>query len=421
MSGVDDDTKPPWGDEPEAEPAGAEGKGEGGEVGGAGDQGQAKEAPEDRGAAAAKVETTLVPAGLPEPSHVDDEWEKGVPEPDYAAEAARWRDELQAAVGVAERAEKKEADRKKKAAPASAAEVVPRVTDVTPRVADVEAEPVRRKARPARDDEEVEDRVGSGRWRTVGLAVLALGLIILVMIALGRWNARDYYLVCGAEEIRAERGRAFPPWGSRKLGGPEWQPISIPANAECEELETDDRGELEDAFLTALVDQANGMLTSRNPSNIELAEQQLQQALLLTRTADRRNQRKDIERLLGDVEYWRGAAHIQQVIDLLKGAAGRFDGAAVKRPRHTSDSSSWAGFARATAEELRLGPPELRPARPVDPNAPPPFTGTGPDSPVVMPDAGVGPDAGPGTLMNPPADATPSPPDAGLPRGGVLL
>jgi len=343
----------------------------------------------------------LVPPALPVMTETA---EPAVPEPDYAAEAARWRDELQAAVGLAEEAERKEEERgrrKKEKNPAGGG-----------------GEP-----KPPRGGGEGGEGPGWGRWKPLLIGGGVVLAVILMFVALGKWNARDYYLVCNADRITAERGRGFPPWGTHRLTGAEWEPIQIPPDAECQETQTTDLIELEDAYLTALVEQANGMLTSRNPSNIELAERQLGQALLLTRRPERRNQRKEIERLLGDVEYWRGAAQIQQVIDLLRQAAGRFDGAAIKRPRHKSDSSSWAGFARATAEELRLGPPELRPAHPVAPNAPPPFTGTGPDSPVQVPDAGVGiaPDAGPGTLLPPPTDARPAPPDAGLPSGGVLL
>ena len=388
----------------------------------------------------------------------DDGWDATIPEPDYAAEAAKWREELHAAVSKADKAEAAESKqpepKKPEPAPAVAERASARLdakldkekaasltaavfddpappkptataTVTTPKSGSPAPAPAPAPAprRPKIDEDLGDgDGGGGGRWTKVLIAAAVLLVVIVTLVGLGKWNARDYYLVCGADHITAERGRSFPPWGSRELGGPQWEAIKIPANAECIEMETTDVSELEESFLLALEDQANIMLTSRNPSDIELAEQQLQQALLLTRTTERRDKRKNIERLLGDVEYWRGAAQIQQVIDQLKGAAGRFDGAAVKRPKHTSDSSSWAGFARATAEELRLGPPELRPARPVDPNAPPPFTGTGPDSPIQPQDAGVPPtDAAPGTLLNPPADATPSPPDAGLPRGGVLL
>jgi hypothetical protein len=79
------------------------------------------------------------------------------------------------------------------------------------------------------------------------------------------------------------------------------------------------------------------------------------------------------------------------------------------------------------SEELLRGPPSQRPAEPatIEPGDTPPFKGTGPDSPVHVPDAGVPSeppiDAQPGIMLPPITDAAPPPPDAGLPRGGVLL
>jgi hypothetical protein len=323
---------------------------------------------------------------LPPSALADDPLE---PMPDYAAEANRWREELTSAVDGS------------KAKPAPTAATTRK--HIAP-------------PRPARRLSARNTRFAIGG----GIGVVLIGVIV----ALGWFNSRDYYLVCATEKIGAERGRKFPPWGTSDMSGATWTPIKIPRNTECTEYQTSDVTELEAHFLDSLLAQANAMLASAEPANIELAEAQLKQAFLLTRTPERRDKRKEVERLVGDVEYWRAAAQVRAAVAELGKAGEQFEGAAKRLPRHQTDSSAWAEYTRHVSEELLRGPPSLRPAQPatIEPGATPPFKGTGPDSPVHIPDAGVPPvDAQPGTMLPPITDAAPGPTDAGLPKGGVLL
>lgn len=270
------------------------------------------------------------------------------------------------------------------------------------------------EAKPATaDDDDDDDRDREPRpprrWPIlVGAAALLAGGITAIVLA-GRANHRHLYVECGATHITALRGRSFPPWGTERVGGPGWKAIAIPPATECTDRGTTDPVELEAWYLDALIEQATVGLTAEG-GDVDVAEAQLQQALLLARSPDRRDQRKDIDRLLADVTYRRGAAQIKGTIATLRGAAGSFDEAAGRRPRHAADAAAWAGFARAIADKLEAGPTGEQPtsllAPPASPRTPAP---PGVALPVEPPDAGV---------------LAPPEPDAGvpgIPSGGVLM
>jgi hypothetical protein len=214
-----------------------------------------------------------------------------------------------------------------------------------------------------------------------------------------------------------EQGRGFPPWGSRPLTGPEWKPLALPTNAECTEHEVDNIDALGKLYLDVLVDRASTALTGKNlldpaaknaPAPLDAISAQLDQALLLARTPDRRDQRKEIERLQGDVQYWRATLRLRDANAALVEAAREFDAAATARPRHVTDAGEWAGFLRKLTDELHAGPggtaaaePTATPVSPTTTNAP-----AGTALPVEVE----------GSASQPPA-----PIDAGIPSGGVLL
>lgn len=357
--------------------------------------------------------STSVTAASPS---LDDDDDGDEPEIDYAEQARRWREDLHAAVGIAgaEQAVDKRAAREAKKAAATGAKAGPDAAHKAPP-----------KPRP------LGGGSGGGRLSSRAARIaLAAGVLVATIgfiIGLGWFNSRDYYFVCGTESITAERGNGFPPWGASTLSGDLWKPIEVPRGIECQERKTDDPAQLEAWYLEALLEQAKRRLASAQPDNIDLAQAQLEQALLFTRKPERADTRGEIKRLLGDVEYWRAASSIKQAVGTLEAASARFAEAAKKLPRFQSDSAAWAEYARSVSAELVRGPPELRPAddTPVQPGDQPNFTGTGPDSPIRPADAGppdpTRPDAQPGMMLPPPTDAAPPPPDAGLPRGGVLL
>lgn len=271
--------------------------------------------------------------------------------------------------------------------------------------------PSRRRA--TTDDDDDPD-AGPRRRRRWPLYLAGLGAVtaaVAVLVVLGQVQANRYALRCGATQITAERGRTFPPWGFHRLGGPAWRPIAIPPDAECVARETEDRAALEGWFLEHLTAQATRKLEGAAPGDLDAAEAELEQALLLSRAPERRDLRRELERLRGDVTYWRAAAQVKAAAAQLTAAARAFDDAAAQRPRHASDPARWATFVRDLAAALAAGPDGTG-APPPSPSAPPrPTAPAGVALPVEGPalvptDAGVAPD-----------DA----PRRDLPTGGVLM
>jgi hypothetical protein len=295
------------------------------------------------------------------------------------------------------------------------------------------------------------DERGASLRRTA--ALIGLGLVatlILATIWLGRSNGQRYIMVCGADRVTAERGRTFPPWGQSQLSGLPWKPVTIPPAAECRDREVSSEQELAGLYLSLLVEQATVRLTARQVVDIDVAAAQLDQALLLARAPERREQRRDIDRLLGDVEYWRAVAQLRTASEALEAAAKQFEEAALKQPKHVSDAPARAQQLRRLLEELagRITTPS-GPGPATGSPVPPPATSSvlapleaSPAAPSADGDAGVAPlaDAGPPSsdagsppavdagappasdAGSPPADASaPRTPDAALPSGGVLL
>lgn len=300
------------------------------------------------------------------------------------------------------------------------------------------ARPSRRKRRDG-DDDSSAGRPGSRRLAVIGALVLLAALAIAALVLLGRANASRYVIACTTDQVSAEQGRSFPPWGTRPLIGPEWRPITLPASAECKPRETDDRGQLESWFLDLLVDRASTTLTARDlldsiqpgkTSPLDMVDAQLRQALLLSRAPEHRDQRKEVERLLGDVQYWRASLRLRDAAAALADAARQFDAAAAQRPRHVTDAAEWAAFLRATLDSLHAGP--LGASATGMSSATAAATGESAanaaashdDAPIS--DRPIAP-AGTALPAEPDAAATTdhgeraAPPDAGLPTGGVLL
>ncbi|MGN6108002.1 MAG: hypothetical protein ACTHU0_23035, partial [Kofleriaceae bacterium] len=249
------------------------------------------------------------------------------------------------------------------------------------------------------DDEADDDDLGPRRPRNrklilVGAATAVAGLGIAALVVLGRINRERFVFACEPERVVAEQGRSFPPWGTHALEGAPWKPIAIPPNAECKEQELDSLAELSARYHDMLVARASALLTEREVTKVDAASAMLDQALLHARSPERRAQRQEIERLLGDVGYWRASAKLRDAAAALAEAANQFDAAALQRPRHVTDAAAWAAYARKLADELRAGPSgaavtTFPPAPPERPRAP---------EGVALPvDLGPGPGPGAGT------------------------
>ncbi len=289
------------------------------------------------------------------------------------------------------------------------------------------------------DDDDGGDGEPRSRKRVLVVAgSLFAGLGIAALVVLGRLNADRYAVRCEAKAVTAEQGRSFPPWGTSRLGGDAWKPIPIPPSFQCVALETDDPTELGDAYRKMLAARAEALLTAKEkePAQIDLAAGMLEQALLHARSDSEphKSARQDIQRMQGDVGYWRATAVLQKAAAELTDAAKQLETAAGQRPRFVSDASAWAAHVRKLIEELRVGPSgaKLQASAPASASAPTPAA---PDRPLAP--AGValpiepGASGGSGDATGSGGDATgsggeppPAPsatPGAGIPTGGVLL
>ena len=286
----------------------------------------------------------------------------------------------------------------------------------------------------AEDDADV-DRAPRRRRspRTIAIAVLAIGgaLGTAVLVLLGHVNSDRYVLACEPERAVPEQGRGFPPWGTRPLAGETWRPLPIAPETRCRPLETDEPLVLQRAYLAMVLDQATAMLTAREVTKVDGAEVLLKQALLLTRPPEREpeaaakqrtEQHQEIERLLGDVAYWRAAAKVRDAAAALGDAAKQFDAAVAQHPRHVSDAAAWAAYVRKLAQDIHTGPASPTLSSGAAPAAASPAS---PAAPSTAGSTAERPAAPPGIALPVEADkahaAPAAQPSPSPPTGGVLL
>jgi hypothetical protein len=286
----------------------------------------------------------------------------------------------------------------------------------------------RRAYHDAGDDDDERRPRSRRRIYAIVAGVVAVAVATATLAFLGVANSSRYLLVCSSDHATAEQGRAFPPWGTRALTGAEWKPIGLPATAECKPRESDDVHDLEGWFLDALLDRTSATLAQRDllaalprvpegglpTSPLDLAAAQLEQALLLARTPDRREQRKDIERLQGDVEYWRAMLRLRDSAAVLLDASKQLDDAATHHPRHATDAAAWAHFVRELGTTLSAGPAAASAATAAAASA----QGAGPAT-MIGPPRPTAPQGSALPVEPEPSDTPPI--DAGVPSGGVLL
>ena len=311
-----------------------------------------------------------------------------------------------------------------------------------PRKQHAPASEPRRAAAADDDDDDLPGRPRNRKTIVVAGFSIATGLTIAGLVFLGRANSDRYVLACEAERAVPQEGRAFPPWGTHGLAGEQWRPLKIAPETRCQPHETDDPLILERRYLAMVMEQATALLTAREVTKLDEAEALLKQALLLTRPAEseperlateRTERHKDVERLLGDVTYWRAVAKLHDAATALADAAKQFDSAATQHPVHVSDAAAWAGYTRKLAEQLHAGPAGAThapaPPAPGAPAAEPVATRPAAPPGIALPVEPAGasaeqpPTAPAPTVPAPtvPAPTAPAPTDAGVPTGGVLL
>jgi hypothetical protein len=274
--------------------------------------------------------------------------------------------------------------------------------------------------------------------RTVAFAALAIAGVLgtAVFVLLGHVNSDRYVLACEAERAVPEQGRGFPPWGTRPLAGETWRPLPIAAETRCRPLETDELLVLQRAYLAMVLDQATALLTAREVTKVDGAEALLKQALLLTRPPEREpeaaakqraEQHQEVERLLGDVAYWRAAAKVRDAAAALGDAAKQFDAAVAQHPRHVSDAAAWAAHVRKLAQDIHAGPASgaTSPTPPIGAAPPAGSTASPAAAPSTSGSAAERPAAPPGVALPVEPDkahaAPAAQPSPTAPTGGVLL
>lgn len=301
----------------------------------------------------------------------------------------------------------------------------------------VGARPIEPRAPRRREYDEDGDAPRPRSRKAIAIVALAIAgvLGILALVFLGRINRDRYLLACEPERAVPEQGRAFPPWGMRALEGAAWRPLKIAPETRCQPHATDDVQTLNRAYLIMILDQVTVLLSAREVTRVDDADALLKQALLLTRppaqesealASERAEHRKEVDRMLGDVTYWRATARLRDAASALTDAARQFEAAAAAHPRHVSDAPAWATHAHKLAGELKAGPGALaglpgapvvsRPAGPPADKADKADRTDHGDIPVgvALPVDADRPAATPG--------AAAPPPDAGVPvTGGVLL
>lgn len=280
------------------------------------------------------------------------------------------------------------------------------------------------------DGDTDDERPRSRLWMLAAALAIVLGGSITAMILVGRANSERFVIACEADRVEILQGRSFPPWGETVLEGAEWKALKIPAEAPCTPLETESKAELAARFEKLLEERATKLVGGRGGTStpttaagpddpvakVDEAEANLKQALLVSRHLASENERitkrEDLERLLGDVTYWRASARLRAAADALSDAAKQFDAAALQKPRTNTDAAGWAMHARRLADQLRAGPGGVQ-----DPVFPPMPPGAAPTQTTTAP-PGVALPVEPPKVDVPAAEQTP---DAGVPSGGVLL
>jgi hypothetical protein len=283
-----------------------------------------------------------------------------------------------------------------------------------------------------------------GRKALLVAALVVIAAAVIVLVVLGQKNRRGYHLVCGGDAITAEQGRSFPPWGQSALRGDAWRSIPVAPSTPCTSQTFASRQALAQRFEEMLVARAEAWVIGRadGVERERLAEVQAridQARLLLVELSDpavAEGATVTLERLQGDIDYWRARDEVDAAMAALEKAAAQLDQAVTREPRHNAeDAAAWRRLLGRIRQELASGPharpgavPGAMPGSAAQPGATPGpdrATASPPAGDAAMPgapdaDAGAATPASPGAPVAPDAPRQPAP-DAGVPRGGQFI
>lgn len=281
------------------------------------------------------------------------------------------------------------------------------------------ASPVSTSYRPTFDDSTDPGLPSSRRRRVWGLPIY--GWLLVAATLLGAFllvfdlrNRNRYMLVCKANKVELHKGRTFPwPFGHESIGGPEFKPIAIPAEADCRRRVYQSREEAELGFLDFILSQARTALSNPGTVSLKQARNQVLQAMLLTRT--HRTRRKETHRLLAELAYREGRTGLARVENEIRTALARFQEAQKLDGERFEDLDDWIEHLESL----------LRSVAPSPSGALPPLSGG--SSPKGVPRTLYPPSmqspkgALPQLPSSRPVGKEPSPTDGGAPSSGGIL
>jgi hypothetical protein len=245
--------------------------------------------------------------------------------------------------------------------------------------------------------------LGVPLWGWALGVALAIGVLLLFA---DLSNRSRFVLACKARTVELHQGSRFPwPFGEEPIGGPEYRPFAV-AEADCRTREFRSEEEASLSFLELLLTQVRGALANPAAANLKEARNQLQQALLLTRT--HRARKKEAQGMLADLSYREGRSGLARAESEVRLALARFQEAQKLDAVRFDDLDQWI----AHLEEL---------LRTISPS---PFSRSPGLSGGRLPDKPPGSQPLPLPASRPglPPDR-PAPPDAGPPpsSGGILM
>ena len=240
-------------------------------------------------------------------------------------------------------------------------------------------------------------------WVWVLIFCSLFGALLLVM---DLRNRDRFVMVCQDSSMELHRGRRFPwPFGHEVMGGAAYQPVALPARADCRSRVFVSQPEATRGFLEFVLARVRAELELEQGANLKQARRHTLQALMLSRGQPQI--REEANQLLAQVDYREGRNSLARVESELRTALSRFrEAKKLDGPRH-KDLSQWITHLELLLASIAPTPGPLL------------VTGKPPEKvPVTTPDIiSKNP-------KKPSEDAGIMPPDAGITEadpGGILL
>lgn len=243
-------------------------------------------------------------------------------------------------------------------------------------------------------------------WVWILVACSLFGGMLLVM---DLRNRDRFLMVCRDNSMELHRGRRFPwPLGHEVMGGAAYQPVALPAQADCRSRVFASQPEATRGFLEFVMTRVRTELEVEQGADLKQARRHTLQALVLSRGHG--EIRAEANRLLAEVDYREGRNSLARVESELRTALSRFKEAKKLDGARHKDLAQWithlelllASIAPTPAPlSSKLVSPEKAaspsPGSPVDSGAENPKKSKN-DGGIKTPDAG-NPEKDPGGIL----------------------